>query len=124
MSQCILLAAIIFSSVVQPGNSPRKVLLFAADEGTLLKQQLQLLRKDSVGLRERDIEVSVVPPGDRLYEQFAVLSAQPFTFILIGRDGGEKFRSSKITSTTQLFALVDAMPMRKQEMRRQKNRKP
>jgi hypothetical protein len=38
-----------------------------------------------------------------------------FTVILIGKDGGEKFRSAKPVSVLKLDALVDAMPMGQEE---------
>ena len=44
-----------------------------------------------------------------------------FTVILLGKDGGEKFRFSTPVTPDQLFQLIDAMPMRQQEMR---NRTP
>lgn len=43
-----------------------------------------------------------------------------FTFVLIGKDGGEKFRSEKLVDHKQLFGLVDAMPMRRYEMQQKK----
>ena len=39
-----------------------------------------------------------------------------FTLVLIGKDGGEKFRSSAFVPLTTLAALIDTMPMRQQEM--------
>jgi hypothetical protein len=38
-----------------------------------------------------------------------------FTIILVGKDGGEKFRSHKPISVLKLDALVDSMPMGQQE---------
>jgi len=38
-----------------------------------------------------------------------------FVVLLVGKDGGEKFRSRKPISVLKLDALVDAMPMGKQE---------
>ncbi len=40
-----------------------------------------------------------------------------FTVILLGKDGGEKFRSHTPVAIDQLTRIVDAMPMRQQEMR-------
>jgi hypothetical protein len=40
-----------------------------------------------------------------------------FTVILIGKDGGEKLRSQKPLSMEKLNATIDAMPMRRDEMR-------
>ena len=49
---------------------------------------------------------------------FHAFQADPtqFTVILIGKDGGEKLRSNKPISFTQLQQTIDAMPMRRQEM--------
>ena len=90
----------------------------------LVQQQLAALQKDSSGLTERDLIVKQVKPGNNLYQTYHIIPNEPFTVILIGKDGGEKFRSSNILSTTQLFAMVDAMPMRQAEMRQTKNQKP
>ena len=38
-----------------------------------------------------------------------------FTIILVGKDGGEKFRSRKPVSVLKLDTLVDSMPMGQQE---------
>ena len=36
--------------------------------------------------------------------------------MLIGKDGGVKLRQEEPISVADLFALIDSMPMRKQEM--------
>jgi hypothetical protein len=41
------------------------------------------------------------------------------TVVLIGKDGGEKMRQTDGASLQALFARIDSMPMRQQEMRRQ-----
>lgn len=38
--------------------------------------------------------------------------------ILIGKDGGEKYRKSTILSNENLFAIIDAMPMCRTEMKK------
>jgi hypothetical protein len=40
-----------------------------------------------------------------------------FTVVLVGKDGGEKFRSHVPVKIEKLDALIDAMPMRQQEVR-------
>ena len=40
-----------------------------------------------------------------------------FTVILLGKDGGEKLRSAAPITIERLKRTIDAMPMRKQEMR-------
>jgi hypothetical protein len=48
------------------------------------------------------------------------LSVQPgqFMSILIGKDGGEKFRQDRIVELKEIFKIIDAMPMRQQEMKK------
>jgi hypothetical protein len=40
-----------------------------------------------------------------------------FTVILVGKDGGEKLRSTTPIAIARLNRVIDAMPMRKEEMR-------
>jgi hypothetical protein len=41
-----------------------------------------------------------------------------FTAVLVGKDGGAKIISKEPLTPKRLIATIDAMPMRKQEMRR------
>jgi hypothetical protein len=41
-----------------------------------------------------------------------------FAFILIGKDGTVKLRSNQTVLSGDLFALIDSMPMRREEMGR------
>lgn len=87
---------------------------------------------DSHGLLDRDVLVATIYDdsagqiGDRtisaaeskdLREQFNV-DPEVFTAILIGKDGGEKRRFSEPVSAPELFAIIDAMPMRQEEAHR------
>jgi Domain of unknown function (DUF4174) len=49
-----------------------------------------------------------------LRDRFKVDPSQ-FLVVLVGKDGGEKFRTAKPISVLRLDALVDAMPMGQQE---------
>jgi hypothetical protein len=64
---------------------------------------------------------ALIAAWDGLIERdFRILTetgAKAFSVRLLGKDGGEKLRSNQPVSTESLFALVDAMPMRRQEMR-------
>jgi hypothetical protein len=42
---------------------------------------------------------------------------EAFEIILIGLDGGIKLRKNDIVSREELFSIIDAMPMRRNEMR-------
>jgi hypothetical protein len=98
----------------------RQVLIFGPAKGTQVMAQWALLEKDSAGLRERDMFVLLAAGEKALYQKFGVAAAEPFLILLVGKDGGEKYRSKELTNAQQLFGLVDAMPMRRAEMRRGK----
>ena len=46
------------------------------------------------------------------------LSANDFCVVLLGKDGGVKMKRSSVTPMHDIYALIDTMPMRRQEMRR------
>ena len=122
MSFLFLISSIIFQMGTVPFTNHRIVLIFG-NNTTLVQRQLVLLQKDSSGLAERDLIVKQVKPGDNLYQTYDIIFNEPFTVILIGKDGGEKYRSNSILTTNHLFTIIDAMPMRQAEIRRQKNEK-
>ena len=102
----------------------RIVLLYApAPDDKLLEQQRALLRQDQRGQQERDLLVlEVIEPqlttAERRYlrTKLAVPTGH-FLVLLIGKDGGVKRRAQTPLSGKALFATIDAMPMRRQEMR-------
>lgn len=47
------------------------------------------------------------------------LDGTAFRVLLIGKDGGVKLNSTDVVGPEQLFSLIDAMPMRQQEMRQE-----
>jgi len=95
-----------------PGASPQK--------------QRDLLKGHEEELKERDVSVLWVPDLDDfdgvssgkwrdLRRRFHI-DDRRFTVVLVGKDGGEKFRSHVPVTIEKLDALIDAMPMRQQEM--------
>ena len=46
------------------------------------------------------------------------LENRVFQLLLIGKDGTVKLRSEKPVSISDIFGLIDSMPMRQQEMRK------
>lgn len=98
----------------------RPVLVFADNsEDEAYYKQMKMLNSNSAALRDRDIVIF----GDNIPSQNASLrkkyKPKGFTFILIGKDGGVKLRSSKSVSMSRLFAMIDAMPMRRREIQNQ-----
>lgn len=57
------------------------------------------------GLRERDVLV------------LTRTGAEAFQFRLVGKDGGVKLTAAQPVDPAELFAIIDAMPMRRAEMR-------
>jgi hypothetical protein len=92
-----------------------------------LSRQRALLDGHETELRERDVVLMYVPylpdyesmaPSmwTGLRRQFQV-DDRRFTVVLLGKDGGEKLRTHVPVTIEKLDALIDAMPMRQQEMR-------
>lgn len=100
----------------------RVLLLFAASstEPALAEQQ-KLLRAQEQELNERDLRVFEVlgngEPERHMRKQFGVAESEPFSLVLVGKDGTRKLRKSHPVSTEDLFRLIDSMPMRRHEMR-------
>jgi Domain of unknown function (DUF4174) len=118
---CLLWALVTLADLAAQTGSFRQIYLFAptANNDSLVQQQ-RILATDTEGVKERDLRVTVVlsePRNSKLWKRYNV-QPDKFTFVLIGKDGGEKFRSTKTLSLERLFTLIDGMPMRKDEMRR------
>jgi len=105
----LLLAAVLALSTATAAEH-RTLLLRAptADHPQLLAQRA-ILDADPDGLSERDVAVVMAldPAGPQRFEA-----------VLVGKDGREKLRQSTPLSLAALYALIDAMPMRKAEQRR------
>ncbi len=63
-----------------------------------------------------DTSLSVAP---HMRCQFDVGEGE-FCTILIGKDGTLKLRSTVLVSVSDIFGLIDTMPMRQEEMSRKK----
>ena len=104
----------------------RRLLIFATPGDARLARQREINAAATGGYVERDIRVVTIA-GDAvsgasdtaaaLRHRFKV-DPHAFAVILIGKDGGEKLRSAEPLPAERLFATIDAMPMRKDEMRR------
>ena len=122
MTFLLLISSIFFQMDTAPFANHRMVLVFG-NNTILVQRQLAVFQKDSSGLAERDLIVKQLKPGDNFYQTYHLIPNEPFTVILIGKDGGVKYRSNSILTANRLFAMVDAMPMRQSEMRQTKDQK-
>ena len=93
----------------------RPILIFAAPDDPRLADQATRLAAQASALEERRAIVIVeTRPDGPLVERFR---PDGFTVILIGLDGGEKFRAGAVTDPEAFDALIDAMPMRRRALR-------
>jgi hypothetical protein len=53
--------------------------------------------------------------AESLWNRYQV-GSQAFAVILIGKDGGEKYRLYEVPDLNEIFTLIDGMPMRQVEM--------
>ncbi len=86
-----------------------------------LDRQRRLYHDMGRGARERDL-VLVEAAGSSAAAvalRHRLGADAGFTALLIGKDGGEKLRSDTPVGKADLFPLIDSMPMRQQEMRKE-----
>lgn len=88
-------------------------------------RQFALLAQHSDELQQRDVVVlrDLIAKTDRdndaWREKYHVGPAE-FMVVLLGKDGGEKLRQSVPITIQKLSAVIDAMPMRQDEMKTKK----
>jgi hypothetical protein len=114
----------------------RVLLIFAGSSASdHYKSQMQELESQTAGLLDRDlIVIEVLEKGGSRFGDVSLseqssfqlrhrLQVEPdrFQVILIGKDGTVKLRSSEIVPVSELFGLIDSMPMRQEEMGRKQN---
>lgn len=97
-------------------------------------KQLDELRAHQKGLEERKLKVYLVTPqgykmldapsyspttGDGLYATYNLKGATP-EVLLMGLDGQRKHQKYSFTPASELFLIIDAMPMRQTELKQKK----
>lgn len=133
-----LLVALIFvlvSSQVFAMNSlsdltwkKRVIIVFADDGDKRLERQVKILTDLRAELEERDLVVisiindeastafgNVAKPDAAALRDEADVKKGSFQVILVGKDGGIKFRSDTVVPDVELFDVIDRMPMRQAE---------
>ena len=98
-----------------------------AVEAVLKREQSGILDRDLVVIdvsgHSKRIANTVRPNGDDLasWRRRFSLTGDEDSFVLIGKDGGVKSRQSGTLNLARWFTLIDAMPMRQEEMRERRN---
>ncbi len=139
MQPIVLLAAACLAMISPPAFAAsdyqwnyRPLLVFAGgNDSAALAEQRRAVAQSRAGFKERDIVVvwivgdstaaewgpAVQGTAAELRRRYGV-SAAGFRVVLVGKDGGVKLTSAAPLSAGRIFATVDAMPMRRDEMRR------
>lgn len=97
----------------------RVLVVIAPDGDFAAAKQRQIYRKSETGMIERAIVlVEALGDGAREREIRARLGADGdrFQVLLIGKDGNTALTSKVPVEAEELFAKIDAMPMRRREM--------
>jgi len=108
----------------------RVLIVYAPDDDAPeLAGQRTLLSGDTDAMRERDLvlievvgdAIKAVPgpspdtPAAELRARHGI-SPDQFGLVLVGKDTGVKLRSDTPVASSDIFSLIDAMPMRRREM--------
>ncbi len=103
----------------------RVLLLYSPDKKNVhYVQQKDLLEAQRTGLAARDLiqlELFADEAGaatKKFLEEKLKASSNQFNLLLIGKDGGVKYRTTTAAAPETLFSTIDAMPMRQHEMKR------
>ena len=114
-----------------------RILLLITDEtnNEAVDKQISEFRESAKKLEDRRLLVFLVTKdrtfmglafdesinNDTLYKKYKV-SRNPFEMVLIGLDGGVKERYTEYQALENILALIDGMPMRREELSRKKEK--
>ena len=145
MRRTALFAAAAIAAALLPGKAPtdaaggdtaltlaamlwqkRPLLIFAPRGDIRIARQRELIAGSEAAVRQRDLAivtivgdaVSGAADGAGALRRRYNVDPAAFAIVLVGKDGGEKLRSAEPLPAARLFATIDAMPMRRGEMRR------
>ncbi len=119
------------TTLQQLRDHARPVLIFAPKpDDPQLEIQMRILEEHAAEAHDRDVVGIALPYGNPSPSAVQLSSGDAeaarrkfqvnpgdFAAILIGKDGGAKLRSSKPLSMQKLEEAIDAMPMRKDEVK-------
>ena len=125
---------------LDPYRWKNRLIIAAVPRGEARDQLAAALAANRAAIDERDLQVIDLSPGSApipgtvrldppqttaLREKLKLSERETkAVFILIGKDGGEKSRQRETLKLASWFTLIDAMPMRRDEIRRRENSRP
>jgi hypothetical protein len=95
------------------------VILAPSENDPLLKRERATAAGDSSGFLERDLTLVVETAAGPLHRKFDI-SGDQFQVLLVGKDGHLARSWATPVGSEELFSIIDAMPMRQDEIRRRK----
>ena len=103
----------------------RVIVLYAPSaDSKEFQQQKQILAAQTKEMKERDLVViecvgKTLSAEDKNYIVHHFMhDGSGFGVWLVGKDGGTKLSETKPVTTEKFFSLIDSMPMRRSEMKR------
>ncbi len=109
------------------------IILTTSKDNPIYKQQVMEFKGSPTKMKERKLLVYQGTPkaywkgldepadwneGDALFKKYKTTNSD-LEVILIGLDGGIKLRETTLVTAEKLFTLIDSMPMRSSELRKQ-----
>ena len=94
----------------------------SAQDSSLIAQR-RIFQQASTGMAERDVVLVEAAGNDdraRDIRSHLSISGDSFRAVLVCKDGNSAFSTAKPVTAAELFGKIDAMPMRRDEMRKQK----
>jgi hypothetical protein len=120
MNQTLMALALMTPADLPPSGldalrwAARPILVFASEDDARLDRQIARFEANGADLENRrNVVIVDTGTGGALRARFKPAG---FTVILLGLDGGEKFRSDRVIDPDRLDALIDRMPMRRREL--------
>ena len=103
-------------------SSPRLLIVVGLPNDPRVTEQHAALEHDGAALRERDVVVQDLTPeaARRDRRKLGIGRDATFEVLLVGKDGQVKLRRELPVAASEITALIDTMPMRRDEMRRQR----
>lgn len=95
------------------------VIIAPSEDQPAFKKQMAEVEAQTQALNERDMVVLKVTRSDDPLRTTLGVRGDAFQVVLVGKDGHIAERWSSPVSLSTVFALIDRMPMRRDEMRRQ-----
>lgn len=123
--------SISFSQDLEQHEWKNRLLIVTAENSDIMQQQMDVLNNDLKGLKKRKLLIYKVTPtqyakgikskswiSNKVFYSKLKRTSKNFEIILIGLDGGVKLRQTELLSLEKLFTLIDGMPMRRAEIRK------